>query len=154
MALHRPLHRLLTLLLCLPLCLPLSIAALLSATTASMPNAQAEEHGGSHRYSRNLRHGAIAFDRDSGRSGYSYDLRSTREARAQALTQCGEQCEVVIDLRNNCGALAVRTQNKQGAAHTSSTPVTAHGATREEAQTRAQRLCGSHCEIQAWVCSR
>ena len=150
MALHRPLHRLLTLLLCLPL----SLAAWLSAAMASMPNAQAEEHGGSHRHSRNLRHGAIAYDRDSGRLGYAYDHRSAREARAQALMQCGEQCEVVIDLRNNCGALAVRTRPQHDKAHTPATPVTAHGATREEAQTKAKRLCGSDCQIQAWACSR
>ena len=29
-----------------------------------------------------------------------------------------------------------------------------HGATREEAQTKAKRLCGSDCKIEVWVCSR
>jgi hypothetical protein len=142
------LHRLLTLLL------SLSLAALLSLATASMPNAQAEERSGSHRYSRNLRHGAIAYDRDSGRIGYAYDYRSAREARAQALMQCGEQCEVVIDLRNNCGALASKAPNKSASTHKPTAPITAHGATREEAQTKAKRLCGSDCQIQAWACSR
>ena len=134
--------------------LPLLLASSLCMVAADIATAQAEERSVSHRYSRNLRHGAIAYDRDSGRFGYAYDLRSTREARAQALMQCGEQCEVVIDLRNNCGALALRAPNNRATNHLPATPVTAHGATREEAQTKVKRLCGSNCEIQAWACSR
>jgi Domain of unknown function (DUF4189) len=160
MALHRPRHRWRYLLRYLLQYSPRLLAALLILVTASMPNAQAEERSGSHRYSRNLRHGAIAYDRDSGRVGYAYDHRSTREARAQALMQCGEQCEVVIDLRNNCGALAAKAPKKSAPKKSASTqeppmaPVTAHGATREEAQTKVKRLCGSDCQIPAWACSR
>lgn len=155
MALHRPRHRWRYLLRYLLRYSPRSLAALLILVTASMPNAQAEERSGSHRYSRNLRHGAIAYDRDSGRVGYAYDQRSTREARAQALMQCGEQCEVVIDLRNNCGALASKAPKKSASTpEPPMGPVTAHGATREEAQTKVKRLCGSDCQIQAWACSR
>jgi hypothetical protein len=159
MALHRPRYRLLYLLRCLLRYLlqysPRLLAVLLFLVTAAMPNAQAEERSGSHRYSRNLRHGAIAYDRDSGRVGYAYDHRSTREARAQALMQCGEQCEVVIDLRNNCGALAAKAPKKSASTQEPPmAPVTAHGATREEAQTKVKRLCGSDCQIQAWACSR
>ena len=117
MALHRPRHRLLYLLLYLLQYSPRLLAVLLFLVTAAMPNAQAEERSGSHRYSRNLRHGAIAYDRDSGRLGYAYDQRSAREARAQALMQCGEQCEVVIDLRNNCGALASKAPKKSASTH-------------------------------------
>jgi hypothetical protein len=155
MALHRPQHQLLYLLRNLPQYSPRLLTALLFLVTAAMPGAQAEERSGSHRHSRNLRHGAIAYERDSGRVGYAYDHRSAREARAQALMQCGEQCEVVIDLRNNCGALAAKAPKKSASAHEPPmAPVTAHGATREEAQTRVKRLCGSDCQIQAWACSR
>jgi hypothetical protein len=69
--------------------------------------------------------------------------------------QCGEQCEVVIDLRNNCGALAAKAPKKSASTQEPPmAPVTAHGATREEAQTKVKRLCGSDCQIQAWACSR
>jgi hypothetical protein len=89
--------------------------------------------------------GAIAFHRASNSYGYSVNKVTAREAQVEALKQCGnERCEVVVRLRNNCGAVA------NGAQRFSS----ATGATRQEAETRALRTCGSACETVAWACTR
>ena len=90
-------------------------------------------------------YGAIAYHRDSQRWGTSHAARTAREAKVGALERCGEtRCEVVIDIRNGCGALA--DGQKRHAA--------APGATRAEAETKALRKCGGEaCRIVAWACT-
>jgi hypothetical protein len=89
--------------------------------------------------------GAIAYHRPSASYGYAVDLPSARAAQIEALKQCGNAlCEVVMGLRNNCGAVA------NGPRHFT----VAKGATRQEAQTKALRTCGAGCEIAVWACSR
>jgi serine/threonine-protein kinase len=96
--------------------------------------------------SKKLVFGAIAYEPTRGAAGYAYDFRSSREARIEALKQCGHPtCEVVVSFRNACGAVA------RGARK----PVATTGATRAEAETKAMRLCGSKaCEIVAWACTK
>jgi len=90
-------------------------------------------------------HGAIAYHPESGSIGWATDRRTDREARVEALRQCGhERCEVVAAVTRGCVALA----------RTGKTHVVQKGATRQEAEAKALRRCGARCEIAAWTCTR
>ena len=91
-------------------------------------------------------HGAIALQRDTGQLGYATDALTSRAAKIEALKQCMDpRCEVVASFSNACGALA-RGPEKH---------VAATGATRQEAETKALRLCASRdCSVAAWACTR
>jgi hypothetical protein len=94
---------------------------------------------------RNALHGAIAYHAASSSVGWATDRSSSREARIEALKQCGhEQCVVVATVSRNCAALA-RNPKKF---------VVQKGATRQEAETKATGKCGADCEIAAWTCTR
>jgi Domain of unknown function (DUF4189) len=90
-------------------------------------------------------YGAIAYYRPSQSWGATHSARSDREARIGALQRCGdERCEVMIGIRNGCGALADGPKR----------PATASGATRNEAETKALRKCGGEaCRVVAWACT-
>jgi hypothetical protein len=90
--------------------------------------------------------GAIALQRDTGAVGYSYDQPSSRAAKLEALKQCGDdKCEVLVSFRSACGAIASGAKKF----------FPATGATRQEAETKARRLCGAKtCEIAAWACTK
>ena len=91
------------------------------------------------------RYGAIAYHRDSQSWGVSFDKLRARDAAVEALRQCGEQrCEVVHRFKNGCAALV----DGPKAAFASS------GATRDEAETKALKRCGSGCKSIAWACTR
>jgi len=91
-------------------------------------------------------YGAIAYHRDSHSWGTSHEAQTARDAKVGALQRCGDRrCEVVLDIRNGCGALA------DGPKRYAAAP----GATRDEAQTKALRKCGGDaCRIVAWSCTR
>lgn len=100
---------------------------------------------------RNVKYGAIAMDRDSKAIGYSYDFISSREARREALRLCGtDNCEVLVSLRNACGAVAEGKTSAEGKTKL----WTETGATRQEAQAKVLRQCGKGCPILAWACTR
>jgi len=89
--------------------------------------------------------GAIAYHRDSGSFGFAVNAKDSRTARIDALKQCGHpKCEVVASLSKDCGAVANGPKKF----------VASRGATRQEAETRALRLCGERCEIAGWACPR
>ncbi len=91
-------------------------------------------------------YGAIAYEPSRRATGYSYDFKSAREAKVEALKQCRDPaCEVLLSFHNACGAIA------QGPGK----PFAVTGATSAEAQTKALRLCGHKaCEIVAWACTK
>lgn len=90
-------------------------------------------------------YGAIAWHRDSGSVGYSYDYATARLAGTEALRQCGHpRCEVVLALHNECGALVSNSQKFAAR----------RGHTEAEAQTRAAAACGKDCRPVAWACTR
>ncbi len=94
---------------------------------------------------KKIAYGAIAWHRESGSLGYSYDFNTVRLAATEALNQCGnERCEIVIAIQNECGAIA--DGQKAFAAK--------KGATRAEAQTKALNACGPACRPVAWACTR
>lgn len=89
--------------------------------------------------------GALAYHRDSGSFGYSVNAKDSRSARLAALKECGHpRCEVVASLSKDCGAVANGPKKF----------VASRGATRQEAEARALRLCGEKCEIVGWACPR
>ena len=89
--------------------------------------------------------GAIAYHRASGSYGYALDRASAREAKTEALRQCGnEKCKVVTTFRGACGAVA-NGPNRFAAMS---------GMTRQEAETKALRKCGGACEVAVWACTR
>ena len=89
--------------------------------------------------------GALAFHRDSGSFGFAMNAATPRIAKTDALAQCGHpRCEVVANLRNDCGAVANGPKRF----------LVARGATRQEAETKALRLCGEGCAIAGWGCTR
>ena len=89
--------------------------------------------------------GAIAYHPASGSFGYAVNRRSAREAKVEALKLCDNaDCEVVLTLKNSCGALA---NSKQ-------TYFVSRGATRAEAEAKARRQCGAKCEILVWACTK
>lgn len=116
-------------------------------------------------------YGAIALDRTSGDAGYAVLRRNTNEAKLDALQACGtDACEVVLQFRGECGALAwsptagnAKAAGKDGKSAAKSVApkavapkyVASRGATRAEAETKARRSCGAKdCDIKAWACSR
>ena len=90
--------------------------------------------------------GAIALARDTGQFGYASDSPTSRAAKLEALKQCNDpRCEVVVSFTNGCAALA-RGPVKY---------FPAKGATRQEAETKARRLCAAKdCEVVAWACTK
>ena len=89
--------------------------------------------------------GAIAYHRESASFGYAVNLNTSRDAQVEALKQCADaRCEVVVRLRNDCGAVANGPKRF----------FVGKGATRPEAETKALRACGAGCEIAVWACSR
>jgi hypothetical protein len=89
--------------------------------------------------------GALAYHRDSGSFGYAVNAKDSRSARITALNQCGHpKCEIVASLSKDCGAVANGPKKF----------VASRGVTRQEAETRALRLCGESCAIVGWACPR
>ena len=94
--------------------------------------------------------GAIALHRETGQIGYAYNSATSRTAKIDALNQCADpRCEIVAAFSNACGGLA-RNPARGPKGYFSAT-----GATRQEAETKALRLCAAKgCEVAAWACTR
>jgi hypothetical protein len=91
--------------------------------------------------------GAIAFSKNTGTLGYSYDYGSDGAAQQAALQSCGNDCAVVVSFINACGALAVGAGRGYG---------TGWAQSREEAESIALRYCASNtseCGISRWTCT-
>jgi hypothetical protein len=89
--------------------------------------------------------GAIAHHSKGAEVGWATDRRTSREAGAEALKQCGHpRCEIAITVQNACAALA--RGPKQVKAQ--------KGVSRQEAEARALSRCGEACEVVAWTCTK
>jgi hypothetical protein len=62
--------------------------------------------------------GAIAWDRDTGKYGASWNQSTPKQATEAAITQCGASgCKVVLKVRPMmCGALSISGDNKKAGA--------------------------------------
>jgi hypothetical protein len=120
------------------LALPLLLLVQLLLATGAAEAAKDDRPRGRQQY------GAIAYHHQSKSVGWATDRNTGREARVEALKQCGhEKCVVAASVTRGCAALA-RDQNRS---------VVQRGATQQEAETKALGKCGK-CEIAAWVCTR
>lgn len=95
-------------------------------------------------------YGAIALQRETGQLGYAYNSATARTAKIEALNQCADpRCEIVKAFSNACGALARQPARRPKGYF----PAT--GATRQEAEAKALRLCAAReCEVAAWACTK
>ena len=90
--------------------------------------------------------GAIAYNKSSGRYGYSYNYNSRGEAEDRALSECTGSCDIVVWFKNACGALA--TGNGGWGA--------AWAPSRRGAENKAVDACSEHannCSVIRWVCT-
>ncbi len=90
---------------------------------------------------------AIAFSQDTGSVGYSIDYGTQAAAEERALEECGRDCEVVLWVRNACGALATGDDNGYG---------TGWATSRQEAERIALSSCNdnvANCSVNRWVCT-
>jgi len=111
---------------------------LAAALIAALPALAAKQSATPNRF------GAIAYHRASQSWGVSYDTRRERDAAVAALKECGNrECEVVHKFKNGCAALA---EGPKAWAASS-------GATRDEAETKALKRCGTGCKALAWACT-
>jgi len=87
--------------------------------------------------------GAIAYDTKTGSYGYAVDRKTKRDAETDAFRQCGSNCGLIRTFRDACAAVAAKPTR------TSSDT----GASREIAQMKAMKKCGSDCAIKVWACT-
>jgi hypothetical protein len=87
--------------------------------------------------------GAIAYSTKSGSFGYAVDVKTKRDAEAAAFRQCGSNCDLIRTFRDACAAVATKPTR------TSSDT----GASREIAEMKAMKKCGSDCAVKVWACT-
>ena len=87
--------------------------------------------------------GAIAYSTKSGSYGYAIDRKTKRDAEMDAFRQCGANCDLIRPFRDSCAAVAAKPTR------TSSDT----GASREIAEMKAMKKCGSDCAIKVWACT-
>jgi hypothetical protein len=94
--------------------------------------------------------GSIAYNSKSGIFGYAVDLKTKREAEAEAFRQCGD-CDVIKTFRDSCGAIADKPKKITDKAKKFAWET---GASREIAERKALSKCGgSGCKIVVWACT-
>lgn len=95
------------------------------------------------------RYGALAYDMNNGRYGYSYNYDADWKARNRALTECGwGGCKAYVSYRNGCGALATDNNQRIYGWGTSSSRSTAIARALYECKIR-----GGNCTLKVWSCN-
>ena len=87
--------------------------------------------------------GSIAYNTKTGSYGYAVDRKTKRDAETDAFGQCGSNCDLIRTFRDACAAVAAKPTR------TSSDT----GASREIAQMKALKKCGSDCAVKVWACT-
>jgi len=88
--------------------------------------------------------GAIAYDTRTGAYGYAVDVKTKRDAEAEAFRQCGSGCDTIKTFKNTCGAIAAKPKHVYWDT----------GASREIAETKVLKKCGgAECKIAVWACT-
>jgi len=114
-----------------------ALATGLTLALAFAANADAARHGNKQLW------GAIAFNSKTGSYGYAVDLKTKRDAETAAYRQCGSNCDLIRTFRDACAAVASKPTR------TSSDT----GASREIAEMKAMKKCGSDCAVKVWACT-
>ena len=111
--------------------------------------ALATAFGGAPQASAATRYGALAYDMNNGRYGYSYNYDADWKARNRALTECGwGGCKSYVSFRNGCGALATDNERRIHGWGTSSDRATAIQRAIYECRIR-----GGNCTLKVWSCN-
>jgi serine/threonine-protein kinase len=87
--------------------------------------------------------GAIAYSTKSGSYGYAVDRKTKRDAETDAFRQCGANCDLIRTFRDACAAVASRPTRASSDT----------GASREIAEMKAMKKCGSDCAVKVWACT-
>ena len=89
--------------------------------------------------------GAIAYNAKTSAYGYAVDMKSKRDAEAEAFRHCGSGCDTIKTFKNTCGAIAVKPKHVYWDT----------GASREIAETKVLKKCGGgkECTIPVWACT-
>ena len=87
--------------------------------------------------------GAIAYSSKTGSFGYAVDRKTKRDAETEAFRQCGSNCDLIRTFRDACGAVAAKPNRASSDT----------GASREIAEMKARKKCGSDCSIKVWACT-
>ncbi len=89
-------------------------------------------------------YGAIAFNKETRRYGYSYDQPTQAAAERRAVAECGAGCKSMAWFANGCGALAT-SDVRYG---------TATGPSRASAERDARARCGApDCRVLVYSCT-
>jgi serine/threonine-protein kinase len=95
------------------------------------------------RYGKRQLWGAIAYSSKTGSYGYAVDLKTKRDAETEAFRQCGSNCDLIRTFRDACGAVAAKPNRVSSDT----------GASREIAEMKALKKCGSDCAVKVWACT-
>jgi hypothetical protein len=87
--------------------------------------------------------GAIVYSTKTGSYGFAVDRKTKRDAETEAYRECGSNCDLIRTFRDACAAVAAKPTR------TSSDT----GASREIAEMKAMKKCGSDCAIKVWACT-
>jgi hypothetical protein len=90
---------------------------------------------------------AIAFNKQTGATGYGYRSTSRAGAEERALQECGRGCEIVAWVRNQCLSLATGRGHGYGYAIS-----TDDANAMERAVEECEKRTGS-CEVNTTICS-
>lgn len=97
----------------------------------------------------NEKHGAIAFDEDTGGWGYSHDHKSEEAAKKAATKECST-CKVHLTWEKGCAALAQSQKDKNVMS-------AKKGGTRKAAEGAAEASClaagAGPCKVVVWACN-
>ena len=97
-------------------------------------------------------YGAVAWDKEPGKSGWSWDQSTAAKARAKALSECGTSgCKVVLEsAAKQCSALATTEDRK----HIGAAWRTAQDAARLAAIANCQKAKPGECVIRFSKCNK
>ncbi len=93
-------------------------------------------------------HGAFAYDKRSGRAGYSLNYLNEVDAITRALNECGPSCKIIARFKNACASLA-RGQGAYGWATALRSSVA-----RTHALQQCYKYGGSGCRVIKTVCTK
>jgi hypothetical protein len=96
--------------------------------------------------------GSLALDSNQGdQYGFAYDYPSTSESDERALSECGGDCQVVMQFESGCAAYAA-DQSSGSTVYGWYT-----GTSGSEVQSGALSECaaqgGSGCQVRVWGCN-
>jgi len=97
-------------------------------------------------------YGAIAWDKETGRSGWSWDQSTAAKAKEVALSQCGTSgCKVVMEsAARQCSALAT-TQDRK---HIGAAWRTTQDAARLAAVANCEKAKPGECIVRFSMCNK